>query len=116
MLRYAADENFNNDIIRGLMSRQPLLDVVRIQDSEVNGADDQSVLEWTATNDRVLLTHDVSTMTAYAIERVARRLPMPGIVEASRFVPVGRAIEDLLLVAECSHPGEWEGQVIYLPF
>ena len=23
--------------------------------------------------------------------------------------------EDLLLIAECSLPGEWEGRVIYLP-
>jgi len=32
-----------------------------------------------------------------------------------RSVPLGPAIEDLLLTAECSLPGEWEGQVRYLP-
>jgi len=30
-------------------------------------------------------------------------------------VPIATAIEDLLLIAECSLPGEWEGQVRYLP-
>jgi hypothetical protein len=30
-------------------------------------------------------------------------------------VPLGRAIEDLLLLAECRREGEWEGQVGYLP-
>ena len=29
--------------------------------------------------------------------------------------PFGRAIEDILLLANCSLEGEWEGQVIYLP-
>ena len=40
---------------------------------------------------------------------------MPGVFEVSRSVPVGRAIDDLVLIAECSLLGEWEGQVRYLP-
>jgi len=32
MLLLVADENFNNDILRGLLRRNPLLDIVRIQD------------------------------------------------------------------------------------
>ena len=63
----------------------------------------------------MLLTHDVSTMTRYAYERVQDGLPMPGVFEVSRKVPIGRAIEDILLLAEHSFPGEWEGQVRYLP-
>jgi hypothetical protein len=30
-------------------------------------------------------------------------------------LPVGQAIEDILLLAEASLEGEWEGQVRYLP-
>lgn len=33
MLRFAADENLNNDIVRGLLRRAPALDIVRIQDA-----------------------------------------------------------------------------------
>ena len=40
---------------------------------------------------------------------------MPGVFAVSRSVPIGRAIEDLLLLAECSLEGEWEGQIRYLP-
>jgi hypothetical protein len=40
---------------------------------------------------------------------------MPGVFEVSRDVPIGRAIEDILLLVECSLDGEWEGQVRYLP-
>ena len=29
--------------------------------------------------------------------------------------PVGQAIDDLILLAECSVEGEWEGQVRFLP-
>jgi hypothetical protein len=40
---------------------------------------------------------------------------MPGVFEVGREVPIGAAIDDLLLLAECSVEGEWEGQVRYLP-
>ncbi len=115
MLRLAADENLNNDIVRGLLRRQPNLDIVRVQDTDLSGANDPTVLEWTARERRVLLTHDVSTITKYAYERVRAGQPMPGVFEVSRAVPIGRAIEDILLLAECSLDNEWEGQVHYLP-
>jgi len=55
MLRFAADENFNKHILRGMLRRKPDMDAVRVQ------------------------------------------------------------IEEILLVAECSVEGEWQGQVVYLP-
>ncbi|MCI0696126.1 DUF5615 family PIN-like protein [candidate division KSB1 bacterium] len=115
MLRLLADENFNNDIVRGLLRRQPELDIVRIQDVGLSGADDPTVLEWSAQEGRILLTHDVATITMFAYERVQAGLSMPGVFEVTRTVPIGRAIEDILLLAECSMEGEWEGQVRYLP-
>ena len=115
MLRLAADENFSNDILRGLLRRQPQLDIVRIQDVGLAGADDSTVLEWCAREGRVLLTHDVTTITRFAYQRLEAGRTMAGIFEVSRSVPIGRTIEDILLLAECSLEGEWEGQVRYLP-
>lgn len=115
MLQLAADENFNNDIVRGLLRRKPDMDIVRIQDVGLSGADDPTVLEWIAEEGRVLLTHDVTTITQYAYERVRAGLRMPGVFEVNRSVPIGRAIEDILLLSDCSLDGEWEGQVRYLP-
>ena len=63
----------------------------------------------------MLLTHDVSTITRYAYERVQAEQPMPGVFEVSRDLPISRAIEEILLLADCSLEGEWEGQVRYLP-
>ena len=41
---------------------------------------------------------------------------MPGVFEVSLKVPISVAIEETLLLIECSVEGEWEGQVNYLPF
>lgn len=115
MLRLAADENFNSDIVWGVLRRNAAVDIVRIQDAGLSGADDPAVLEWAAREGRILLTHDVKTITRYAYERVVQGQAMPGVIEVSRRVPIGAAIEDILLLVECSVDGEWGSQVRYLP-
>ena len=115
MIALAFDENFNNDVVRGLLRRNPALDVVWVQDAGLSSLDDPAVLAWAAAEDRVLVSHDVATLTAYAYARVQAGLPMPGLFEVAPSVPIATAIDDLLLIAECSLPGEWEGQVRYLP-
>lgn len=115
MLLLAADENFNNDILRGLVRRLPSLDIVRIQDTELARASDPVVLEWAAQQNRVLLTHDKNTVIKFAFERVTQGEKMPGVVLVDRSVPIGVAIEDILLLAEFSEEGELDGKVIYLP-
>ena len=64
MLRLLTDENFNNDIVRGVRRRNAGMDIVRVQDVGLSGADDPTVLAWAAESGRVLLTHDVSTEPA----------------------------------------------------
>ena len=82
---------------------------------DLSGADDPTVLAWAAQEGRIVLTHDVATMISFAYERIQTRLSMTGLFEVSRRVPVGLAIEEISLIAECSLEGEWEGQVRFLP-
>lgn len=115
MLLLAADENLNNDIVRGLLRRKPDLNMVRVQDVGLSGEIDPIILEWCANDQRVLVSHDVSTITKHAYERVSAGKSMPGVFEVPREMPVGEAIEDILLLVEYSLDGEWEGQIRYLP-
>jgi len=115
MLSFAVDENFNMHIVNGVLRRLPTADIVRVQDAGLEGAADPVVLEWAANQGRVLLTHDANTLTAFAYERIARGSRMPGVFEVPLKVPIGVAIEEILLLAECSLEGEWDGQVNYLP-
>jgi hypothetical protein len=114
-VRIAVDENFDNDILRGVLRRDPNLDIVRVQDVALGGLDDERILAWCAAEGRVLVTHDVNTMVGFAFERIAQGLPMPGLIEVPLSMPVRQAIEELFLIIECSFEGEWEGRVGYLP-
>jgi len=115
MIRFLADENFNNQIVRGILRQSSQVNIVRVQDVGLSGVDDPTVLSWAAEEGRIVLTHDIATMTTFAYDRVEASLSMPGVFEVSRRVPVGVAIEEILLIAECSLDGEWEGQVRFLP-
>ena len=115
MVRFLADENFNNQIVRGILRQNPDIDIVLVQDVDLSGADDPTILAWAAQEERIVLTHDVATMTTFAYQRIQAKLSMPGLFEVSRRVSVGLAIEEIILIAECSIEGEWEGQVRFLP-
>jgi len=114
MLRLLSDENFNGEIIRGLVRAQPDLDLVRVQDVGLLGADDPPILAWAAENNRVLLTHDRATIPAFADDRVRAGQPMVGVFVVDDLAAIGQTIDDILLFALCSEANEWEGQVLYL--
>lgn len=115
MLRLLADENFNGAIVRSLFLQNTAIDIVRVQDLEISGSDDPTVLDWAALHGRVLLSHDLKTIPGHAYKRVSDGLPMPGVFLCDSQVAPGAVAGDLLLLVECSLDGEWEGQVRYLP-
>ena len=114
-MRFLADEDFDNRIVRGLMRRLPTLDLIRVQDTEVAEAKDAVVLAWAAKENRIVLTHDVSTMTFEVRQRLQNKLPMPGAFFISQSLPVGVAIEELLLIAQYSLDGEYQNQIRFIP-
>ena len=115
-MRFLADEDFDNRIVRGILRRLPELDFVRVQDTPVAGADDPLVLAWAATENRILLTHDVNTMTAHASQRLREDQSVAGVLLISQSLPIGVAIEELLLIAEYGLDDEFRDQIRFIPF
>lgn len=79
MLRFLADENFDIRIVHGIQGQAPEVDILRVQEIGLAGAEDPVVLNWAAQEGRILLTHDVSTVTWFAYDRVRAGQPMPGV-------------------------------------
>lgn len=115
-MRFLADEDFDNRIFRGMLRRIPRLDLVWVQDTEIATANDRIVLEWAAHSERVLMTHDVNTMTYYFKEHLKRGNSSPGIIFVSQALPIGFVIDELVLIAKYSIEGEYRNQMRFIPF
>jgi type IV secretory pathway TrbF-like protein len=112
---WLADEDFNSHIVWALLRRRLDLDIVRVQDVGLSGIEDPVILAWAASEGRITLTHDVSTMTVHAYARVLAGEPMPGLFEVSQDASIAVLVKDILLLTDCSFDSEWEGQVRYPP-
>jgi len=115
MLRLLSDENFNGDIVRGLFLRQPNLDLLRVQDVGLREVDDPAILDWAASNERILLTHDRATMPDFAYQRLIRGEQMAGLFVVNDRMPIRQAIDELLVLIDYSEASRMEGAVLYLP-
>lgn len=114
-VRFLTDEDLNSAILDGLRFRLPELDIVRVQDVGLRTFRDPRILQFAVDNGRILITHDVSTMRGFAIQRIISGKPMPGLIEIGQNYPIGSAIEELVLIAECTLPEDWLDQIRRLP-
>jgi hypothetical protein len=114
MLRAVSDENFDDDILRGLLLRNSAIDLVRMQDAGLRGIADPQLLEWCAGKNRVLLTHDRGTIPNYAYERVRLGLSMPGVFVVDLRGRIGAIVEELLYLMETSDSDGWKDQVLFV--
>ncbi len=94
---------------------QPNLDLIRVQDVGLQEVDDPIILSWAANSERIVLTHDRATMPDFAYERLVREEPMTGLFVVNDRIPIRQAIDELLLVIDCTEQEEWKGIVLYLP-
>lgn len=114
-IRFLADHNFNEHIVNGLLSLDPSVDVLRTRDVGLQRTPDDDLLEWAAAAGRVMLTHDENTLVGFAYDRVSAGLPMPGVVLVHQWVPIKRAIDDVLYLAQAGTPPDFDSAVIHVP-
>ncbi len=114
-MRFLIDENFNQRVLRGLKQRIPNIDYVIVQQTELRQAEDQAILAWAAEQSRILLTHDKDTIPNFAYQRVQANQYMPGVILVPEELSIGKAIDELLIVMECSDQSEYENLVVHLP-
>ena len=115
MIRLLTDENVNNKIMRGLSRRLPQLDFVSVRDVGLAGSPDLVLLKWAAKEQRIMLTHDINTMVPDANQLVAQGEPMAGVIFVPERLEIGRAINDLVIVLECSTESDMRDRIERLP-
>lgn len=112
---FLADENVDSDLVLGLKRRVAHIDIVRVQDVGLRSEDDMTILQWAADHGRVLVSHDLKTVPAFAFDRVAAGEPMPGVLMAPKSLPMAVIIDELAFISEASSAEDWAQEVVYLP-
>ena len=89
--------------------------MVRVHDVGLDSTPDPDILEWAATEGRILLTHDRDTMPFFAYDRIGTGLEMPGVFLVNDLMTIGQAIDEILLAVDCFTPEECENFVRFFP-
>ena len=115
-VKWLADENFDNRILRGLRRDLPAFEISRAQDfPQVAGQDDSVLLQFATEGGLVVVTHDVSTMIP-AMQEVRRRAARCApVVLVPHSLPVSAVLADLRLLDQAASDSDWASGVIYLP-
>lgn len=115
MLKLMVDQDFDHDILRGLIQRIPNLDAVTALQAGLSDAPDPELLAWADEAGRIIVTHDRSTMPAHASSRMKQGKRVFGVFVVSRRLQIVDVINDLEIMVTCSGEHEWENVVRYLP-
>lgn len=113
-IRFQADADFNQNIVRAARRRQPAIDFQTADEAGLRGADDLEVLAASARESRILVSHDRRTMPKHFSEFLTQQ-HSPGVFILSQYLPISQAVEELLTVWEASEAEEWVDTIQALP-
>jgi len=115
MIRFQADADFNQLILRAFKRREPSADFRTATRATLAGLSDPEVLEMAADEERILVTHDAKTMPGHFADFISRR-SSPGVIIVPQHLPIGEVAEHLLLIWSATEPEEWVDRIYWLSF
>lgn len=114
-VRFQADADLNEKIVKGLLRRQPQIDFKTSTEAGFEGLVDEDVLSKAADEGRVLVTHDRKTMPGHFGEFLANR-DSAGVIIVSKKAEIANIIDDLILIWEASDAEEYINAIRSIPF
>src|SRR5450759_2667202 len=98
MVRFLADADLNYAIVKGCRRHEPAMDFLSANEARLQGVPDPEVLAFAAEQNRILVTHDLTTMPRHFGEFLQTRGSSPGVLVVPQSLPIGEAIEELVLI------------------
>jgi len=115
MIRFLADADLNEGIVAGCLRREPEMDFLSANEADLEGVPDPEVLALAAGQDRILVSHDFQTMPRHFGDFLDAGNSSPGVLLVSQRLPVGDAIEELVLIWAASDADEWQNRILRIP-
>lgn len=114
-VRFQADADFNEDIVKGVLRRVPEIDFQTAGNAGLEGIKDREVLDIAATQGRILVTHDRRTMPKHFGEFILEK-ECPGVFMVSKRADVREVIDAIVLIWAASEADEYRNSIIAIPF
>jgi len=114
-IRFQADADLNEDIVAGILRREPRVDFQTAGQAGLRGLDDVQALAVAARGGRILVSHDRKTMPRHFAEFL-RSSSSPGLFIVSQKTDLLSAVEGLLCVWVASQAEEWVDRICTIPF
>ena len=113
--RFLTDENLEPAIIRGMLLREPSIDIVTAVQAGTLGFKDPQLLAFAADTNRILVSYDKRTLPGHYADFLASGHHRPGVMLLASNATIGRLIDALLLVWGASSHDEWRDTINRLP-
>jgi predicted nuclease of predicted toxin-antitoxin system len=114
-IRFQADADFNQNIVTGVLRREPTIDFQTALTAGLEGVQDIEVLEIAAKEGRILVSHDRRTMPLHFAEFIITH-NSSGVLIVSQDVSIQEAIDTLILIWAVYSSEEWVNRIAYVPF
>ncbi len=113
-IRFQADADLNQIIVKATIRREPTLDFQTAQAGNLPGLEDKEVLAIAAKEGRLLVTHDRKTLPHHFAEFITSETS-PGVLIVPQKLPVAYVVAELILVWAASEAEEWVNRIHSLP-
>jgi predicted nuclease of predicted toxin-antitoxin system len=114
-IRFLADADLNQAIVKGVREREPALDLMSATEGLLEGLSDPDVLAFATAENRILISHDTSAMPVHFVKLLGMGGHSPGILLVRQRASLGQIIDAILILWSASAPEEWIDQIHYLP-
>jgi hypothetical protein len=116
-VRYLLDENVDLAYRSQLTRSDSTLTVQAVGEADAprKRTPDPGVLAWCELGDAYLVTNNRASMPDHLAAHLEAGRHVPGIFVLNEALGIAGNVEQLLLIAGASLPGEWRDQIVYLP-
>ena len=117
MRRFLIDENISPEYRTQLLRHEPSLTVLAVGDEGAppKSTPDPDILEWCEQHQFNLITNNRESMPQHLSDYLAAGHHVPGIFTINLEVPMGKIIDELILIAGAADADEYMDRITYIP-
>ena len=117
MRQFLIDENMTPEYRTQLLRHESSLKVLAVGDEGAppKSTPDPEILVWCEQNDFILITNNRESMPQHLSDHLSEGNHVPGIFTINIEEPMGKIIQELLLIVGASEEEEYIDRITYIP-